>query len=107
MATHIVPQEPLATHPAVQPVMTEAPVPPIVKPTLPGPIAVSVHGVYEDAIIEGLRTIQKVMDAQPPEVRIELWKRWLEFTAPLHNAAVEASKGIGTWLAELLSGGGK
>ncbi len=105
MATHVVPQEPLPPHPAVAPVMTLDP--PVVKPTLPGPISISIHGMYEDAIIEGLKTIQKVMEAQSPEVRQELWRRWLEFTAPLHQAAVEASKAIGAGLADLISRAGK
>lgn len=53
-----------------------------------------VHGPYEDAIIALCELFKAIVDGQPPEVKRELWTRWLEITKPLHEAAVESSKQI-------------
>ncbi len=55
---------------------------------------VAVHAPYEDALIAWARVIEKVIDGQSAEVKAELWKRFLEVTAPLHSASVAAAQDI-------------
>lgn len=60
-----------------------------------------IHGPYEDAIIAGCEVAKAVIDGQTPEVKAELWKRWLEFTEPLHKLAVTAGGDIAKLIAGL------
>lgn len=65
--------------------------------------AVVIHGPYEDAIINALEVIKLVIDGQPPDVRAELWRRWLEWSAPLHKASVALSEALAANVQALLA----
>jgi hypothetical protein len=45
---------------------------------LPDQPTAAVHGPYEDLAIALVGLIGKVIDGQPPEVRAELWKIYVE-----------------------------
>ena len=47
------------------------------------------HGPYEDAIIAICELAKVIIDGQPPEVKREIWIRYLEITRPLHELAVK------------------
>lgn len=48
---------------------------------LPAPIPtqVAIHAPYEDAIIEGFKLVEKLIDGQSPAQRIEIWQGWIDF----------------------------
>lgn len=48
-------------------------------PTNPIPQVVAAHGPYEDAIIEGFRVIEKLIDGQSPQQKVEIWQGWIDF----------------------------
>lgn len=56
----------------------------------PSPISASVHGPYEDLIIEGLKVLEKLIDGQTPEQKAQLWQNWIDFWKPL----IDALKGL-------------
>lgn len=55
---------------------------------------IRIHGPYEDAIIAGCEVAKAVIDGQTPEVRAQLWQRWIEVTEPLHKLAVAAGQDL-------------
>lgn len=55
------------------------------------PIQAAVHGPYEDAIIEGFRLLEKIVDGQTPEVKARLWDA---FITVFVNPIVAISKTI-------------
>jgi len=44
-----------------------------------GVTSLSVHGPYEDAIIEGFKLIEKLVDGQSPEQKAVIWQGWINF----------------------------
>ncbi len=48
----------------------------------------------EAAIVAICSLFEKIVDGQPPEVKAEMWKRWMEFTKPFHDAAVRGAKAL-------------
>ena len=58
------------------------------------PDIIKVHGPYEDAIIAVCELFSKIVDGQDAATKKELWSRYLDATAPLHNALMDASKTI-------------
>jgi len=69
-----------------------------------GEQTIHIHGPYEDAIIAACALAGKIVDGQPPEIKAELWRRHLEITQPLHNAAVEAAKNIERFFRDITTG---
>jgi hypothetical protein len=55
---------------------------------------VRIHGPYEDAIIAGCEVIKAVIDGQDPATKKELWNRYLDFTAPIHQLATDAMRDV-------------
>ncbi len=51
---------------------------------------VTIHGPYEDAIIELIRFFEKLIDGQSADQKIALWKNWIDVTQPL----IDAIKGL-------------
>lgn len=46
----------------------------------------------EALVVAGLDVLGKIVDKQPPEVAAEMWRRWLEWTAPFHAIAVQTAE---------------
>lgn len=65
--------------------------------------AITIHGPYEDAIIKALEVAKLTIESQPPEARAELWRRWLEWSAPLHKASVALSEALAANIQALLA----
>jgi hypothetical protein len=45
----------------------------------PTPPVAAVHGPYEDAIIEGFKVVEKLIDGQTPEQKAAIWQGWIDF----------------------------
>jgi hypothetical protein len=45
---------------------------------MPETIPVAAHGPYEDFAIALINLISKIVDGQPPDVRAELWRMYVE-----------------------------
>lgn len=53
------------------------------------PVSASIHGPYEDAIIEGMKTMQVLLQSQPADVQQKLWN---DFVAMINGLQMFASK---------------
>lgn len=68
---------------------------PLAEPSVLAPsqnITVTAHGPYEDLAIEIVKLFREIVAGQDPETKKELWKRYLEATAPLHQVMMESAK---------------
>ena len=45
---------------------------------MPDPLEVNIRAPYEDAIVAICGLVEKAMDGQPPEVRADLWRMFVE-----------------------------
>jgi hypothetical protein len=48
------------------------------SPVTPKPVAVSLSAPYEAVAIKLIELIMKVIESQPPEVRADLWKMYVD-----------------------------
>ena len=51
------------------------------------PVSAAVHGPYEDLAIEGLKTVQMIIQDAPPDVKQKVWGDWLAWHSALQTFA--------------------
>jgi hypothetical protein len=64
--------------------------------------SIAIHGPYEDLGLAICALISRAMDGQPADVRVTLWKQYLEATAPWHQLGVKLADQITAGLSGLL-----